>query len=371
MDKYDKMISDIVNRKIKTPSNYQKVIQKAILDKKSTNNKFIKILVTSCMGIIVTSGFVFAGYTIYEKIWKEPIEYDVTQEKPAIISNEEKESLISEEEIKIKAKKVLEDFGYMDKEIKKIDLNRSYSNESNSYYALYTEDEYNIGININFNAETGKFEYFLNKDFDSITNRLEKISREEAIDIAKTTLDNVGYSTKDYEIKSCNNKKGNEWNIFFSRSYNGIYNRYDEFQINFGVINSHIVVRSINGLVNNTFENNNFTISEEEAKQIAINKEKDFTNQPIIQITAEKSIEKMNTFVYCLENNIENQASIKTEDRIRNVWKIKIEHEKEPQNADKTLSNMEYFKRYMSKKYFIDATTGEIIGGEQAQFNLK
>jgi len=25
----------------------------------------------------------------------------------------------------------------------------------------------------------------------------------------------------------------------------------------------------------------------------------------------------------------------------------------------------------MSKKYFIDATTGEIIGGEQAQFNLK
>lgn len=44
---------------------------------------------------------------------------------------------------------------------------------------------------------------------------------------------------------------------------------------------------------------------------------------------------------------------------------------KEPQNADKTLSNMEYFKRYMSKKYFIDATTGEIIGGEQAQFNLK
>lgn len=40
---------------------------------------------------------------------------------------------------------------------------------------------------------------------------------------------------------------------------------------------------------------------------------------PIIQITAEKSIEKMNTFVYCLENNIENQASIKTEDRIRNV----------------------------------------------------
>ena len=79
----------------------------------------------------------------------------------------------------------------------------------------------------------------------------------------------------------------------------------------------------------------------------------------------------MNTFIYCLENNIENQSSIKIEDRIRNVWVIKIEHEKTPQNTDETLSDMEYVKEYMSKKYFIDATTGEIIGGEQAKFNLK
>lgn len=378
MDKYEKIISDIVNKEIKTPSSYQKIIQTTISDKNiTTNNKFIKVLATSCIGIILTSSIVFAGYTIYEKIWKEPIKYDINQEKPAVISEEEKENLISEDEIKLKGTKFLKDLGYDDKEIKKIDLNRSYSNESNSYYALYTENEYNqtnsnknIGININFNAETGNFEYFINNEFDEIISNLEKISKEMAIDIAKNTLNNIGYSINDYEIKSCNNINGNEWNIYFSRSYNGIYNRYDEFQITFGVINNHIVVRSINGLVNDKFENNEFIISEEEAKNIAQSKEKEFSNQPIIQITAEKSIEKMNTFIYCLENNIEDQFSIKADDRIRNVWIIKIEHEKTPQNTDETLSDMEYVKRYMSKKYFIDATTGEIIGGEQAKFNL-
>lgn len=275
-------------------------------------------MATSCISIILTSGFVFAGYTIYEKIWKTPVKYDVIQEKPAIISDKEKETLISEEEIKIKGKKVLENFGYTDKEIKKIDLNRSYSSESNSYYALYTESEYNIqnsnkniGININFNAETGKFEYFINNDFDLLSSNIEKISKEKAIDIAKITLDNVGYSTKDYEIKSCTNPKENEWNISFSRNYNGIYNKYDKFQINFGVINNHIIVKSVTGLVNDTFENNDFTISEEGAKNIAQNKENEFTNQPIIKITTEKGIEKMNAFIYCLENNIENQFSVK------------------------------------------------------------
>lgn len=33
MDKYDKMINDIVNKRIKMPSNYQKVIQTAISNK--------------------------------------------------------------------------------------------------------------------------------------------------------------------------------------------------------------------------------------------------------------------------------------------------------------------------------------------------
>ena len=92
MDKYEKIITDIVNKKIKTPSSYQNVIQTTLFNENvTTNNKLKKVLATSCVGIILTSSIVFAGYTIYEKVWKEPIKYDITQEKPAVISDEEKE----------------------------------------------------------------------------------------------------------------------------------------------------------------------------------------------------------------------------------------------------------------------------------------
>lgn len=378
MEAYENFICETLNKKISTPQSYKRAIKTA-LDKenKVVKHSLIKVVLATCGGIILTTGIAFAGYTVYEKIWKEPRKYDVGQEKPAVISKEEKNKMVSEDEIRKKAKEILEELGYPDKEIKRVELNRSYDDNTNSYYAVYTEDEYsipnsnkNIGITINFNSETGKFGYFLNNDFDEIRPNLEKISQEEAVNLSKDLLDKIGYPANSYEIKSCENKDGNEWVISYSRSYNGIYNRYDEFQITFGKVNGSIIVESVNGLLDNTFENNEYVISKEEAINIAKAKEEEFSSEPIINITATKGIEKMNQFVYCLENDIEDQMSVKTENRIRNVWVVKIEHEKEPKNKDNTLSNVESIKRYMSKKYFVDATTGEIIGGDQAKFNL-
>ena len=378
MEGYENYIYDTLNRKIHTPQSYKRAIETALYsEKKHSRNSLIKVILATCGGIILTTGVAFAGYTIYEKIWKEPRQYDVNQEKPAIISEEEKSELVTEDEIKEKSEGILKDFGYPDKKIKKIDLNRSYDDSLNSYYAVYTEDEYsipnsnkNIGITINFNSETGEFIYFLNNDFTEIKSNLEKISEEEALNLCVDLLTKLEYPIDSYVIKTCENKEGNEWVISYSRSYNGVYNRYDEFQIAFGRLHGNIIVESVIGLMENNFENNEYVISEEEAINIAKAKEEEFSGEPIINITAKKSIEKMNQFVYCLENNIEEQTSVRTENRIRNVWVVKIEHEKEPKNKDNTLSNIESVKRYMSKKYYIDATTGEIIGGDQAKFNL-
>lgn len=378
MEAYENFIYETLRKEISTPQSYKRAIKTALYkDKKEIKNNFKRVVLAACGGIILTTGIAFAGYTVYEKVWKEPRSYDVNQEKPAIISEEEKSELVTEDEIKEKAKEILKDFGYPNKEIKKIDLNRSYDDNLNSYYAVYTEDEYsipnsnkNIGITINFNSETGEFIYFLNNDFDEIKSNLEKISEEEAMKLCIDLLTKIGYPVDSYEIKSCENKDENEWVISYSRSYNGVYNRYDEFQIAFGKLNGNIIVESVNGLMENNFENNEYIISEEEAIDIAKAKEEEFSSEPIINIIANKSIEKMNQFVYCLENNIENQTSVRTENRIRNVWVVKIEHEKEPKNKDNTLSNIESVKRYMSKKYFIDGTTGEIIGGDQAKFSF-
>lgn len=374
MEEFEKKIIGIFEKKINTPLEYKNAINTAFETTRNQPN-FFKTIITTALGVLMTTGIVFAGYTVYEKIWKEPIKYDVFQEKPPIISKEEKEKAVSEEKIKEDATKLLNILGYSDKKVQRIELFRSYDASTTNYYCVSTEDTYdnpeqkrNIGIYLNFNGETGKFEYFINNDFFEIKNKLEKIEKEKAIELAQNTLNSIGFTTERYKIKTCENVSGNEWNIVFSRSYNGIYNRFDEFQISFGAINNKIIVESINGLIDNNFENNDFIITKQEAIEIAKNKELEFSNEEIIDVTAKKSIEKMNGYIYCFEKNIEDTFSVKTENKIRNVWVVKVKHD--DNKTDYSLSQIERQKKYMSKQYYVDATTGEIIGGEQGKFDL-
>ena len=74
----------------------------------------------------------------------------------------------------------------------------------------------------------------------------------------------------------------------------------------------------------------------------------------------------MNEFVYILENEKENDSgNVHVENIKRNVWVVYIEHKKDehPRNTDVSTVRQEF-----NKKYYIDATTGEIIGGEEAEF---
>ena len=67
----EEKIKQILKSKINIPSGYVDAINTAFI-KKGKSNHFIKILTTTCAGIILTSGIVLAGYNIYQKIWKEP-----------------------------------------------------------------------------------------------------------------------------------------------------------------------------------------------------------------------------------------------------------------------------------------------------------
>lgn len=114
------------------------------------------------------------------------------------------------------------------------------------------------------------------------------------------------------------------------------------------------------------YEKNPIVISKEEAIEIAKNKENEFSNIRISNVSAELSIEKMNIFIYCLENNVTNEkGELKTTDTTRNVWVVNIEHDKNTIPKD---GNIETVKKFYNKKYFVDATTGEIIGGEESEF---
>ena len=127
-----------------------------------------------------------------------------------------------------------------------------------------------------------------------------------------------------------------------------------------------IIIYTITGKIDNNFEDNPIIISKEEAIEIAKNKEKEFSDLEISNVSAELSIEKMNIFVYCLENNIANEnGELKVDDISRNVWVVSIENNKDSKTKD---GNIETVKSQYNKKYYIDTTTGEIIGGEQSEF---
>ena len=156
------------------------------------------------------------------------------------------------------------------------------------------------------------------------------------------------------------------WEVSFGKMYNGNYDKSNISTICFSICDNNIVISSITFIDNNNFENNPIIITKEEAIEIATNKEKEFSNFEISDTTADLSIEKMNIFIYCLENNITNEnGDIKTGDITRNVWVVDVKHNKEAKPKD---AEIETVKKLYNKKYYIDATTGEIIGGEQSEY---
>ena len=366
MDKLDQKIKNIVSQNLTEPIDFEQKIRRSLDDESKEKFKglnFIRALGTACAVIVLSTGIVFASYTAYEKIWKKPREYNVDVEKPAIISEEEKENAVSEEDIKQKAINSLEIFGYPNEEIKIADLNRNYTDDSNTYYNLFTTTDYNSGKNITFNGETGEFRYFLDNDFEFFENNLTKISRDMALKSSKEIFDKLNISLDDYIVENVN-EVGYKWNIYYVKSYNEIVDRNNKIQICLGKINDITKVKSIFILTNREAENNDFIITAEEAKNIAISKEKELSNIEISNVTVKKSIEKMNTFIYCLENNIEIFSSVKGDDRVRNVWVVEIDHVGGMDNVFKVAEGFDGIKKYADKQYYIDATTGEIIGGK-------
>ena len=117
------------------------------------------------------------------------------------------------------------------------------------------------------------------------------------------------------------------------------------------------------------FENNDIVLTKEEAIQIAKNKNLQLFNdnnyENKINIDCNLSIEKMNSTIYSLENNIEENFKFTNangetvsgskyfnQNIVRNVYLVKLSYE----NSNKII------------EYFIDTTTGEIIGGNYFDF---
>ena len=372
---FENKIKGVLKKEVEKPLSYDYAIKNAFYNSKNKrkSNLLLKLATTTSCLIMICTGVFATSYIVYEKVWKKPVIVNQEEENSNVekeISKEEKENYISEEDaIKI-ANEVINKLDYKNIQISNVDLKRKYNNEYSGHYILRSNN-----ILITINAETGKLEYFGDSSINNRDIKCDEISETQVNEIAREIYNKLGLFDNENKYEIVNTKKvdmafgehiNSLWEVSFGKMYNGTYDKSNISTICFSICDNNIVISSITFIDNNNFENNPIIITKEEAIEIATNKEKEFSNLEISDTTADLSIEKMNIFIYCLENNITNEnGEIKTDDITRNVWVVDVKHNKETKPKD---AEIETVKKLYNKKYYIDATTGEIIGGEQSEY---
>ena len=378
-DDIDKYIEDIVNKKISEPEGFEKAIREALysdkFNKKLRKRQIIRTISTACATVILTSSVAIGGFIVYEKVWKEPKQYTYEELKNTIadteVSEEEKKDLISEEQAKQTALEIAKNLGYENEVVESIELKQNKREEYEEKYYEITAKDNNDTIEIKINATDGQIMAFDNMNLLGREENQKQITTEEAIKIADEIYGKINLDEENYELDICreeervfNGQIRKIWNIKYYKKYDDIINPYELLNFDIIISSNKVKVSSIYTDISGIYEDNPEVISKDEAIKIATNKEKELTNNEILSIKTEMGIRKLNNYFYELEeiNNVnqENNNSInQNEDIARNVWIVSIKHK---ENISK---NIEEFFKNEDKEYYIDITTGEIIGGKR------
>lgn len=357
-------------------------------------HKLPKIVATIIATVGIMSGLVYATANIYEKIWKEPkkidsfygdnYEYDenalygVGHSKDIDIN---KNNAITKEEAKVKFEEILKKFGYENEKIISIELVDNPSDDS-LFYRATTENKFLLDIDA---KDTKNFKIFTDiayKDIDKcrgtqeeVEKVVQEICKKYGYDLSKYSHKEVSFNISQSAFASKLQKHisienspedANIWQITYNTEYNGAVNKYEEISVG--------IVPGINKLEHFTYtdktpENTDIVIDKEKAKEIAVEKENKINiGHNVKNIDIELDIVKMNGYAYLRENDyehyyesrttpkypIENLQYYRVEERVRQVWRVKLEFEQK--------NNFKYEKED-SFTYYIDTATGEIVGG--------
>ena len=383
MDQLDKYIQDIVSQKITEPDDLEEIMLNAIHTAKGKKRirryKITRAIITSVTTIIITTGVGVAGFIAYDKIWKNPEKYTYEEIQETIAEGNnvgEVENLITEETAKQNATTIMNNLGYNNETIKSITLQKDINNNDKPFYNILTGNNENEGIAIKLNANTGDLISFANNNFQNIEIKTNTINNEQAKEYSNQIIEKVGLKENEYQLTNCtqqqitySNKVKNVWVATYYKLYDGIYNPYEVLTNNFVISDNKIEISSIIETSDGTYDNNPTVITQEEATQIAVNKEKELTSREIESTSSEIGIRKMNSYIYMLENNLENGFEDEkyegdlmiNKNKVRKVWIISIIHKNK---EIKKRTNMDILKS-KDKAYYIDITTGEILGGEK------
>ena len=166
-------------------------------------------------------------------------------------------------------------------------------------------------------------------------------------------------------------KKSYIWYISFYKEYDGIVNPYENISISFVPEINEFYYFSVS---NRKYENNPVEITMEDAKKIALEEEKKInTKYEISDSKADLNIISMNGEAYLRITDykqMQEQSSVdypseswvtyRTDSRVRKAWVVTIKY-----NIPDSINKFDgsYNANDEQFSYYIDATTGEIIGG--------
>lgn len=372
MRNLDEYLNKFKNEKKQIPQSFTNTIKNFSPSKKESRYwimKFngIKKSIIVATSLLLGTGVVFAGSKVVENIWKNPETYEYSQK----ITQKDKEEAISEEKAKEKAIEYLNKI-QLNKDVGKLELTKTFRDNELVWSVGFkggvllldkTGDVRSINI--------PTFEYKIPYNYG--------ITREKARKVAKELLAkyNPYESNEGYELVSLKRNMENDegsyiWYADFYKKYGDLYNQYEKISIGW--------IPTINGLYslrieNSKYENNEQIISKEEAIKIATEKDKQIEKRyKIVSTEAELGIDKMNAEVVYREKDIENyekgtinfnrdeneQVTVKddavfykVDNRVRKVWEVTVYYDH---------YKYDYPEKFV---YFVDSTTGEIIGGDR------
>ena len=370
----------------------EKIACQIFLNEKTENNniKIMKFVATFFISIGITAGVVYAGVTTYQKIWKMPEKYDTLQQMieenkniSTEITKEDTKNIIEKQEAKEKAKSIMNKFGFTKNNIYSVELKKNYIESSDLIYLVKTEKQVEKGINVWIDAKTGECLGILNNDLKYKSINADKID-EETAKVYANDLYSKFTTSQEFKLKYVQetphyfeNNSTDEWTATFCKQYDNIFYNYEKVVVTFYVKDSKVYVdQIIYTNLNMNFENNPIVITEEEAIEIAKESNKKITANEIASIESNLDIKDMNEFIYLQEQSkgeedgntketIEDENGVQTyrtynlyksDKVVRKVWRITINYIQ----GEMDLNNL---NKYSSRDFYIDCTTGEVIGG--------
>lgn len=327
-------------------------------------NKVSKIIVLVLCVSILLSGIVYATTYVIKNIWREPEKFDWSEE--IIVNSEDESKALTEGEIdKILSEKLnwlgLDKSNILDKQLVKF----PYDKKMNWIITLDNQ------INFTLDALTGKLIQFSDSSFNDL--EIKSTANENiAMQVAKELYEKLGYEDGEYEISTLKKNGTTEgeslWRVDFCKKYGDVYNQYQCIRISFVPEIKRIKILTV---FDEEYEDNPIIISKEEAINIAKQRASQLKmdQNKLKSITAKLEIQEMNTVWYEPENNFNSNKDIKEntteikdtntstdyyripETVIRKVWTVTMDYSEEFASID---------------VFYIDVTTGEVIGGDTA-----